>query len=95
MIGNEFINSTSCLYSLIYTKQITPNQIETVSVPIVDLNEKGNSYPKLQVIKPYTTFNQETHFFKTPGIKKKFTVKNFLKSNISQNTAVKAQYILI
>ena len=42
-------------------KQLILFQIETVLLPIVTLNEKANSYIKLQVVKPYIDLNEEIH----------------------------------
>ena len=42
-------------------KQLILYHIKTMSVPIVDLNEKSNLYTKLQLAKTYITLNEETH----------------------------------
>ena len=45
-----------------YTQQpLILYQIETVSVPIIDLNTQVQSYMHLQVNKPYTALNSETY----------------------------------
>ena len=47
-----------------YTQQpLTLYQLETVSVPILDQNDKVQSYKHLQIKKPYNTLNSETYIF--------------------------------
>ena len=36
-------------------------QIETVPVPILDTNNKAQSYTQLRIDKPYIALNDETH----------------------------------
>ena len=36
-------------------------QIETVPVPILDANNKAQSYTQLKIEKPYIALNEETH----------------------------------
>ena len=42
-------------------QHLTLYQLETVPVPIVDENEKAQSYTHLQVRKPYIALNSETY----------------------------------
>ena len=50
-----------CFRSAIYSKLFILYQIETVPVPITDLDEKGNSYAKLQVVQLYFVVNEEIY----------------------------------
>ena len=43
-------------------------KMETVPVPIVDTNEKAQSYTYLQVKKPYIALNSETYFLENARI---------------------------
>ena len=42
-------------------QQLILYQIETVPVPIIDINKKVHSYTYLQVDKPYIALNSETY----------------------------------
>ena len=42
-------------------QQLIVYQIETVPVPIIDLNQKVHSYTHLQVDRPYIVLNSETY----------------------------------
>ena len=42
-------------------KQLTLYQIETVPIPIVDKNEKAESYTQLRINKPYIALNPDTY----------------------------------
>ena len=45
-----------------YTQtRLTLYQIETVPVPILDANNKAQSYTQLKIEKPYIAFNEETY----------------------------------
>ena len=45
-----------------YTQQLLVlYQLETVPVPILDQNDKAQSYTQLQIKKPYITLNSETY----------------------------------
>ena len=45
-----------------YTQQhLVLYQLETVPVPILDQNDKAQSYMQLQIKKPYITLNSETY----------------------------------
>ena len=45
-----------------YTQaKLTLSQIETVPVPILDLNNKAQSYTQLRIDKPYIALNDETY----------------------------------
>ena len=45
-----------------YTQQpLVLYQLETVPVPILDQNDKAQSYTHLQIKKPYITLNSETN----------------------------------
>ena len=45
-----------------YTQQpLVLYQLETVLVPILDQNDKAQSYTHLQIKKPYITLNSETY----------------------------------
>ena len=47
-----------------YTQQpLILYQLETVPVPILDQNDKAQSYTHLQTRKPYITLNSETYIF--------------------------------
>ena len=53
-----------------YTQQpLVLYQLETVPVPILDQNDKVQSYTHFQIKKPYITLNSETY---------NFTMKSFL-----------------
>ena len=54
-----------------YTQQpLILYQLETVPVPILDQNDKAQSYTYLQIKKPYIALNSETlHLPKTTGVK--------------------------
>ena len=41
--------------------RLTLYQIETVPVPILDTNDKAQSYTQLRIDKPYTALNDETY----------------------------------
>ena len=41
--------------------RLTLYQVETVPVPILDLNDKADSYTQLKIIKPYIALNDETY----------------------------------
>ena len=44
-----------------YTQQpLILYQLETVPIPILDQNDKAQSYMQLQIRKPYITLNSET-----------------------------------
>ena len=45
-----------------YTQaRLTLYQVETVPVPILDMNDKAESYMQLKIIKPYIALNDETY----------------------------------
>ena len=45
-----------------YTQaRLTLYQIETVPAPILDMNDKAQSYMYLKIIKPYIALNDETY----------------------------------
>ena len=45
-----------------YTQdKLTLYQIETVPIPILDANDKAQSYPQLKIEKPYIAVNDETY----------------------------------
>ena len=45
-----------------YTQaRLTLYQIETVPVPILDMNDKAESYMQLKIIKPYIALNDEMY----------------------------------
>ena len=45
-----------------YTQaRFTLYQIETVPVPILDMNDRVQSYTQLKIIKPYIALNDETY----------------------------------
>ena len=45
-----------------YTQaRLTLYQIETVLVPILDMNDKAQSYTQLRIDKPYIALNDETY----------------------------------
>ena len=45
-----------------YTQpRLTLYQVETVPVPILDMNDRAHSYTQLQIIKPYIDLNDETY----------------------------------
>ena len=45
-----------------YTQaRLTLYQVETVPVPILDMNDKADSYMQLKIIKPYIALNDETY----------------------------------
>ena len=45
-----------------YTQpSLTLYQVETVPVPILDMNDRAQSYMQLKIIKPYITLNDETY----------------------------------
>ena len=48
-------------------QHLTLYQLETVPVPIIDENEKAQSYTYLQVKKPYIALNSETYIFENSG----------------------------
>ena len=53
-----------------YTQQpLILYQLETVPVPILDQNDKAQSYMLLQPKKPYITQNSDLHIPKATGIK--------------------------
>ena len=75
-------------------------QVETVPVPIIDLNKKAQSFTHLQVNKSYIALNSETYI----SLRKQecvrilvmhFIVKHFLQSSTNLNTAVRVLFILI
>ena len=41
--------------------RLTQYQVETVPVPILDMNNKADTYTQLKIIKPYIAFNDETY----------------------------------
>ena len=41
--------------------RLTLYQIETVPVPILDMNDRAQSYMQLKIIKPYIALNDETY----------------------------------
>ena len=50
-----------------YTQtKLTLYQIETVPIPIQDVNDKAQSYTQLKVEKPYIAVNEETHISLCP-----------------------------
>ena len=49
------------LFNHIFKGTLILHQFETTVVPIVDFNEKTNSYTKLKVIKPYIVLNKEIY----------------------------------
>ena len=45
-----------------YTQtRLTLYQVETVPVPILDMNNRAQSYTQLKIIKPYIAVNDETY----------------------------------
>ena len=45
-----------------YTQaRLTSYQTETVRVPILDMNNRAQSYTQLKIIKPYIALNDETY----------------------------------
>ena len=55
-----------------YTQaRLTLYQIETVPVPIIDTNNKAQSYTQLKIEKPYIAVNEEIYIyiFASTGIK--------------------------
>ena len=50
-----------------YTQaKLTLYQIETVPIPILDVNDKAQSYAQLKVEKPYIAVNEETYISLCP-----------------------------
>ena len=49
--------------------KLTLYQIETVPVPILDENDKAQSYTQLEVEKPYIAVNEEIYFLAPSGTK--------------------------
>ena len=49
------------MYSLIWKKPLTLYQIETIPVPILNMNEKANSYTWIRKDKPYITLIPDTY----------------------------------
>ena len=49
--------------------RLTLYQIETVSIPILDKNNKAQSYTQLRIYKPYIALNDETYLIEITGIK--------------------------
>ena len=50
------------IFVQLYTQtKLTLYQIETVQVPILDVNDKAQSYTLLKVQKPYIAGNEETY----------------------------------
>ena len=46
--------------------RLTLYQIETVPVPILDMNDRSQSYPQLKIIKPYIALNDEMYISLRP-----------------------------
>ena len=69
-----------------YTQvKLTLYQIETVPVPILDTNNKAQSYTQLKIDKPYIALNNETYISLCPQelntckrIGYEYFVKNYL-----------------
>ena len=74
-------------------------QIESLPIPILDGNDKAQSYTQLKVEKPYIAVNEETYISLAPsGIKymqKNISVRNCLLSGVNTNIAVPVQFISI
>ena len=72
-------------------KPLTLYQIETIPVPILDMNEKADSYTWIRIEKPYIASNPDTYisiWMEELRTCKKIIVKSYLELKVSQSIVV-------